>query len=68
MVYYQVKQQYDQKRKPSKGYDIYIGGELYTKKEIEKQHLNMDYMKPIIISKRKPFWCFGSRQVSNDET
>lgn len=61
MLYYQVKPQFDNYRKPGKTFDIYVARELYTPKEVERYHLNKDYLQPVEISKRKTYFFFGAR-------
>lgn len=63
MVYYRVKEQFDQAYKNSKVHDdnVYIGKELYTEKEVEREKLNKNYMEKIEVSKRKVYWNFGAR-------
>lgn len=63
MKYYKVKPEHDNRRKPSKtGYEIYIGNELYTEKEVERQGLNKDYLQEIEIPKTQIYWFFGARK------
>lgn len=77
MLYYRVRSCYDNrprfkwcKSRPYKYHaGIYVGGELYTKKELEKeietttltetQAATMFY--PVEISKRRVYWFFGCR-------
>lgn len=59
MVYLRVKEQYDQKRKGRD--DIYIGGELYTPREVERKQLNVHYLEPVVLSKRNVYRFFGAR-------
>ena len=63
MIYYRVKKEYDQRNKNEKKRDgnIYIGGELYTMKEAERQRLNLAYMDLVEIKKSATFWSFGAR-------
>lgn len=65
MIYYKVKPQYDQRRKPGKKYDIYIGNELYTASEMRKQALNPAYMDIVKIPKNQTYYFFGARQGIN---
>lgn len=61
MIYYQVKKENDNKRHNCRTTDFYIGGELYTEREMEKLSLNKEYCDKIEISKRDTFFCFGAR-------
>lgn len=59
MKYYQVLPEHDQKCKsPS---DIYIANELYTPREVERQKLNLSYMREVNISHASVYWFFGAR-------
>ena len=58
MKYYRVLPQYDQR---PQGNTIYIGGELYTPHEVEKQKLNMKYLEPVNVSKKSTYFFFGAR-------
>lgn len=68
MKYYRVLQRYDQRPKNPQVRDgnIYIGGELYTPREVEKQGLNMKYLELIEISKKSVYFFFGARYSSNE--
>ena len=68
MKYFRVKKDYDQRNKNPRIRDgrIYVGGELYTAKEIERQKLNLAYMEPVEVSQRKIFWCFGCRFIGEE--
>lgn len=59
MKYYKVKPEHDNKRKNNN--DIYIANELYTEKEVEKQHLNKNFMEIVEVSKKATYWFFGAR-------
>lgn len=62
MVYYKVKPEADNKRKPTKkSYEIYISNELYTETEVKKQNLNLAYLDKIEVSKKNIHWFFGAR-------
>ena len=61
MLYYQVKKEADQRRKPGKRCDIYIANELYTPAEVKKEKLNSEYLTPVEISKKKTYFFFGAR-------
>lgn len=59
MKYYKVKSEYDNKIKPNN--DIYIANELYTEKEVERQHLNRNFMEIVEVSKKATYFFFGAR-------
>lgn len=61
MMYYKVKPEHDNKRKPGGRFDIYVANELYTDREITRNHLNRDYMEPVQISKKDVYFFFGAR-------
>lgn len=63
MLYYKVKPEADNKYKNSKihDWDIYVKNELYTKKEVEKNNLNMNYLEEINVSKKSVYFFFGCR-------
>lgn len=64
MLYYQVKPEHDNKMQLNsrgKYAGFYIGNELYTPKEVEKHHLNRDYLKPVEVSRKSVYWFFGAR-------
>ena len=63
MLYYKVKPEYNQKYKNPKIHDcnVYIGGELYTLREVEKQGLNLDYLEPVEIPRTSIYYSFGAR-------
>lgn len=68
MKYYRVKKEYDQHPKDKtkngcyiKNGNFYIGGELYTEKEVEKKKLNKNFMEIVEAPKNKTYWFFGAR-------
>lgn len=62
MLYYKVKPEADNKYKNPKIHDdIYVKNELYTKKEVEKNNLNMNYLEEINVSKKSVYFFFGCR-------
>lgn len=69
MKYYQVLAQYDQCYKCQKAHnsDIYIVGELYTEREVEKNNLNKNYMQEINLSPKKVYNFFGARFRADPE-
>ena len=60
MLYYKVKPEADNKYKNS-NFDIYVKNELYTKREVEKNKLNMNYLKEVNVSKKSIYFFFGCR-------
>lgn len=68
MKYYKVKKEYDNhpKDKTAGGHYIcngnfYIGGELYTEKEVKRQKLELKFMEEVQAPKNKSYWLFGAR-------
>ena len=64
MKYYQVKPQFDQKRKypNTSNFDILIGEELYTEAEFNKlPYVYAAAFELVDIPKSKTFWSFGAR-------
>lgn len=63
MLYYRVLPQYDQRCKNPRvrNGNIYIGNELYTPREVERQKLNMKYLELVNVSKRSVYFFFGAR-------
>lgn len=63
MKFYQVLPQYDQRCKNLRVHDgdIYIANELYTPHEVERQKLNLRYMREVHVSKDSVYWFFGAR-------
>lgn len=63
MKFYQVLPQYDQRYKNPQVHDdnIYIANELYTPHEIERQKLNLKYMREVHVSKASVYFFFGAR-------
>lgn len=76
MLYYQVKPEHDQKTRYKYGrrgglvHDgIYIGGELFTPKEVEREYKThlvglapADLFNPVNVSKNTIYWFFGCRK------
>lgn len=58
MVYYEVKQTYD--NRCINGYML-IGGELYTRKELKRLAIPEEYTKEIQIKKTDTYFFFGAR-------
>ena len=63
MKFYQVLPQYDQKYKNPRVHDdnIYIANELYTPREVERQKLNLKYMREVDVPRTSVYWFFGAR-------
>lgn len=67
MKYYRVKKEYDNVKryrvKNGKHYyeGIYVGGELYTEKEVERMNLNKEYMEVVEAPRNCSYWFFGAR-------
>ena len=59
MKYYKVKKEYDQTRR--KDGSVLIANELYTKKEVDKYHINKNMCDEVNISKHNIYFCFGAR-------
>ena len=71
MKYYQVKKECDNKARLTikKGAlvndgNIYIGGELYTEKEVERLKLNKNYMDEKEYNPKDTYTFFGARMVN----
>lgn len=76
MTYYRVRKEYDQKPRMKYGRrgglewdSIYIGGELFTEKELEKEYKTHlvglapeKLFEKVEISKRRVCWFFGARK------
>ena len=62
MKYFRVSKKHDQKIiKSKKNNEIYIGGEIYTQKEVIKKELNINFLEEVQINKFKTHYFFGSR-------
>ena len=59
MQYFMIKWSAD--NKPRSDGSIYVGKELYTKREIEKYKTPNSFYEPFEISRRKTYWFFGAR-------
>lgn len=59
MKYYKIKMEYD--NKPRKDNNILVGGELYTKREMEKYNIPFKYCEVVEIPKNKIYFFFGAR-------
>ena len=73
MKYYQVKKEYDNKPLLTikngilvNDGNIYIGGELYTEKEVERLKLNKNYMNEKEYNSKNTYTFFGARMVNNN--
>ena len=71
MKYYQVKKECDNKPRYTikKGVlvndgNIYIGGELYTEKEVDRLKLNKNYMVEIECNPKDTYTFFGARLLN----
>jgi len=60
MKYYRVKAAFDGKYNITGKIEL-IGGELYTKKEMEKLHIRKYMCDEVEIPKSKIYWNFGGR-------
>lgn len=65
MLYYKVKEKYDQVKLPKR--DIYIKDEILTIKEIIKYEVNMNYVEPVELSPKETYWFFGARFALTNE-
>ena len=66
MIYYRVREQYDQFPKNPKVRDgnILVGGELYTEKELNKlPYIYADAFEKVEIPKKDTYFFFGARFV-----
>ena len=72
MTYYKVPQAWDQEPRPKQtktGYyifdGIWIGGELYTRRELEKRGAfgALKRFEKVEISKKQVYWFFGARRA-----
>lgn len=63
MKYYQVLPEHDQKYKNPKVHDnnIYIANQLFTPREVERQKLNLNYMREVNVPRASVYWFFGAR-------
>ena len=63
MKYYQVKAEYDQKRKypNTSNFDILIGEELYTEDELLSFNVDKSCFAEIELEAADTFYCFGAR-------
>lgn len=75
MLYYRVRPEYDNKGRIKRGrggipeYDgIYIGGELFTAKEVEKEYnshivgiAREKLFEAVNVSRKSVYWFFGAR-------
>ena len=63
MKYYQVKTQFDQRRKypHTNNFDILIAGELYTEKELLNFNADKSCFTEIELKAADTFYCFGAR-------
>ena len=64
MIYYRVRQSYDQMPKNPRIHDgdILVGGELYTEKELDKlPFIYAAAFERIEIPKSQTYWFFGAR-------
>lgn len=65
MVYYQVKKEYDNKRR-SDG-SIYVADELLTAAEVKRYNTPERYIKAVTVSKKKTYFFFGARFADVDQ-
>lgn len=64
MIYYRVREQYDQYPKNPKVRDgnILVKHELYTEKEFNKlPYVYAGAFERVEIPKNRTYWCFGAR-------
>jgi hypothetical protein len=63
MKYYQVKRQYDQKRKYpyTSNFDILIADELYTEDELLNFNVDKSCFNELELNHTDTFYCFGAR-------
>ena len=64
MIYYRVRQSYDQMPKNPRVHDgdILVGGELYTEKELDKlPFIYAAAFERVEIPKSQTYWSFGAR-------
>ena len=59
MVYFKVKQQYDNHHRNDGS--ILVGGELYTRKEKGKLNIPDRCVKAVFVPKRDTYFAFGAR-------
>ena len=62
MKYYQVKPEYDQRRKGNN--DVFIANELYTPAERKKYNAPDHIFRVLEIPRTKTYWCFGCRYAA----
>ena len=76
MLYYRIRKEYDQKPRMKYGRrgglewdSIYIGGELFTPKEVEKEYkthlvgVPVEKLFEVVnVSKKSVYWFFGARK------
>ena len=64
MKYYRVRKEYDNfpKNPKTRDYDILIGGELYTEKELNKlPYIYAGAFERVEVPKSQTYWFFGAR-------
>ena len=59
MTYYKVKAKYDQKAR--KDGSFFVENELYTKTEMKKYSIPMEYVEPVELKRNDTFFFFGAR-------
>ena len=64
MIYYMVKDEFDQK--PRNDGSILIKRELYTKEQVEKYAITEKCIEKIDVPQKATFYCFGARFLSSD--
>ena len=65
MIYYRVKSQFDNCRRPDGS--IWIANELYTQTELVRFKANPHIFDCVEVSKHKTYWLFGARFASQAE-
>lgn len=69
MKFYKVREMYDQfpKHPQVRDGNIYIGGELYTEKELNKlPYMYAGIFEVVDVPRNKTFWSFGARFAKED--
>ena len=61
MLYYQIKPEFDQKKR--RDGSILIANELYTPREKERFAISDEAVDPVQVSKRSVYFFFGARFV-----
>ncbi len=59
MIYYRVREEFDQRRLPK--FDFLIANELYTTRERRELPISDEAFEKVNVPKTRTYWLFGAR-------